>query len=76
MAEGLAKGKAEGKAEAEARGELIGMRTALYSFLHNKFVRVPKWAEQRLAKANRAQIERWLNKVVIAQTIEGVIGKK
>ena len=80
MAEGLAKGKAEGKAEGEAKGEakgeLIGMRTALHGFLHNKFGHVPKWAEQRLSKANRAQVERWLNKVFVAQGLEGVIGKK
>ena len=76
MAEGLAKGEARGEARGEAKGELIGKRKALHGFLHDKFGHVPKWAEQRMSKANRAQVERWLNKVVAAQTLEGIIGKR
>ena len=67
MAEGLAAGEARG----EAKGEVTGMMMALRSVLQTKFGRVPKWAEDRLKKAKRPQIERWLNKIVVAQTLEG-----
>jgi hypothetical protein len=63
-------------AKGNAEGELAGMLMALRGQLHTKFSQVPKWAEARPEKANRAQIERWLNKIVIAQSLEGVIGKK
>jgi predicted transposase YdaD len=72
MAEGLAEGLAEGKAQ----GEAVGMAKMLQGMLHAKFGRVPKWADDRLGKANKAQIERWSKKFVNAQTLEGVIGKK
>ncbi len=63
-------------AEGLAEGEMAGMKKTLRGQLSTKFERVPKWVEERLAKANKAQIQRWLNKVVVAQTLEGVIGKK
>ena len=44
--------------------------------LHAKFGLVPKWAEERLEKANKAQIERWGKKLLNAKSLEGAIGKK
>ena len=76
MAEGLTKGKAEGKAEGVAEGEVAGMLKALRGQLQTKFGPVPKWVEERLERANTAQIERWLNRVIIAESLEGVIGEK
>ena len=75
MAEGLAKGEARGEAKGEARGEVVGMVKLLRGLLHTKFDRVPKWAEDRLEKANKTQIERWSKKFVNAGSIEAVIGK-
>ncbi len=64
MAEGLAKGKAE------------GLALALQELLQSKFGRVPKWANERLKKADIAQLEQWIHEVIAAQSVEGVIGKK
>ena len=75
-AKGEAKGKAEGLAEGLAEGEVAGKLKALRGQLHTKFGSVPKWVEDRLEKANKTQIERWLNQVVIADSLEGVIGEK
>ena len=44
--------------------------------LTTKFGNLPKWADERLGQATSAQVERWLNKILAAETIEGVIGKK
>ena len=76
MAEGIASGQAKGKAEGKAEGEAVGMIKILRGQLHAKFGLVPKWAEERLEKANKAQIERWAKKLLNAQSLEGAIGKK
>ena len=57
-------GKAEGKAEM------------LQEQLQIKFGPVPKWAAHRLAHASPAQIERWTKKILTADSIEGVLGRK
>jgi hypothetical protein len=62
--------------EVMAEGEAVGMVKILRVQLLTKFGRVPKWAEDRLQKANKAQIERWSKKFVTAQSLEGVIGKQ
>jgi hypothetical protein len=44
--------------------------------LETKFGKVPKWADERLDEATSIQIERWSKKILTAETIEGVLGKK
>ena len=36
----------------------------------------PKWANERLDAATSDQIERWSTKILRAETLEGVLGKK
>ena len=48
----------------------------LRGLLTTKFGSVPKWAEERLAKATSAQVERWSKKILTAEGVEGVLGKK
>jgi hypothetical protein len=48
----------------------------LRRLLGTKFGNVPKWADERLEAATSAQIERWSKKILTADTLEGVIGKK
>ena len=67
---------AEGEARAEAKGKAEGLQSALRGILRSKFGRVPKWANDRLKKAENSQIERWLSKVIMAQSLEVVVGKK
>ena len=33
-------------------------------------------AQERLEKANKSQLNQWLNKVIVAQSLGDVIGKK
>ncbi len=44
--------------------------------LKAKFHSVPKWADERLDAATSGQIERWSTKILRAETLEGVLGKK
>ena len=44
--------------------------------LETKFGSLPKWVNERLAAATSVQIERWSKKIITADTLEGVLGKK
>ena len=44
--------------------------------LKAKFRSFPKWANERLDAASSDQIERWSTKILRAETLEGVLGKK
>ena len=41
-----------------------------------KFRTLPKWADEKLESATPAQVQRWLRKILTAETLEGVLGKK
>lgn len=44
--------------------------------LETKFGKLPKWVDERLEAATSVQVERWSKKILAADTIEGVLGKK
>jgi hypothetical protein len=48
----------------------------LRGMLGTKFGKLPKWVDERLEEATSAQIERWSKKILTADTLEAVIGKK
>ncbi len=41
-----------------------------------KFRTLPKWADEKLESATSVQVRRWSKKIVTADTLEGVLGKK
>ncbi len=53
-----------------------GMVQIVRRLLEAKFGTLPKWADDRLAKATSTQAERWSTKILTADTIEGVLGRK
>ncbi len=44
--------------------------------LKAKFRTLPKWADEKLESATSVQVRRWSKKIVTADTLEGVLGKK
>jgi hypothetical protein len=84
IAEGLAEGRAkgrmegrtEGRAEGRTEGRTEGMSLVLRELLETKFGPLPKWVGDRLSKATPARIELWAKRVLTANTLEGVLGKK
>ena len=44
--------------------------------LETKFGSLPKWVVERLEAATSDQVERWSKKILTADTLEGVLGKK
>ena len=54
-----------------------GARTeVLRDLLSAKFRTLPKWADEKLKSATPAKVQRWLRKILTAETLEGVLGKK
>jgi len=70
--------EAETKAatRSEARGEARGKIQMLELLMETKFGPAPRWAKERIQKARVAQVERWTKKILVADTLEGVIGKR
>jgi hypothetical protein len=48
----------------------------LRGLLTTKFGRLPKWVDDKLETASSVQVERWSKKILSADTLEGVLGKK
>ena len=48
----------------------------LRGLLKTKFGSLPKWVDERLEAATSPQIERWSEKILKADTLEGVLGKR
>ena len=44
--------------------------------LETKFGKLPKWVDERLAEATSVRIEGWSKKILAAETLEGVLGRK
>ena len=41
-----------------------------------KFHTVPEWADEKLESATPAQVQRWLRKILTAETLTDVLGKR
>jgi hypothetical protein len=44
--------------------------------LATKFGKFPKWVDERLTAPTSVQIERWSKKILTADMLEGVLGKR
>jgi hypothetical protein len=44
--------------------------------LKGKFRTLPAWVDERLEAATTIQVQRWLKKILTAETLEGVLGRK
>lgn len=74
--EGYAEGYAIGYARGLARGRLEGKVEMLSLQLKMKFGRLPKWAQERVATATPAKLDRWALKVLTADTLAEVVGER
>jgi hypothetical protein len=72
----LMRWRREAIAEGRSEGRTEGMSLVLRELLETKFGPLPKWAGDRLSKAAPARIELWAKRVLTADTLEGVLGRK
>lgn len=70
------KGLAEGEARGEAKGEAKGEANLLSTLLEEKFGPLPAWARARLKKARPEQRLEWTRKLLMADSLAGVIGRR
>jgi hypothetical protein len=76
LAEGEARGEARGGARGEAKGKAAGKVEIITDLLGEKFGPLPKWARVRVEKAEAPVRERWTKKVLTAETLDEVVGKR
>ena len=55
-------------------GEKKGETKILTQLLSRRFGQLPKWAENRISKAESAQIENWADAVLDASNLTEVLG--
>jgi predicted transposase YdaD len=72
--EGKAEGKAEGLAEGLAEGEAKAKGSTLQRLLLRRFGPLPSWAEERIETASIMELDRWLDGVLDASSLEGLLG--
>ena len=74
MLEGMEKGRVEGRLEGRLEGREEGERAALASMLTKqarlRFRDVPPDSTARIESASKADLERWLERFVIAESLE------
>jgi Domain of unknown function (DUF4351) len=72
----IEKGRAEGLTEGKRLGRDEGLQQGVASILKRqltrRFQQVPEWAEERLEKAGRDELEHWADRVIDAESIEQV----
>ena len=68
--EGIALGEQKG----EQKGMQKGKQALLRLLIKTKFGRVPKWASDRLAAAQPAELENWATKILTANALEDLNG--
>jgi hypothetical protein len=73
-AKGLKEGRDEGRKEGRAEGRAEGEARALLTALRVRGIAVPDAARERiLAEKNLAQLERWLEKAIVASSLADVM---
>ena len=65
---------AEGKRKGRKEGIEEGQRATLLRQLEHRFGALPAGARERIAQARRAELERWLDGVLTAPTLDAVFG--
>ena len=72
--EGREEGRLEGRQEGLLKGKQSEAARMLNRLLRLRFGALPGWAEARLAQAPLEQLEGWIEAVLTAESLEGVIG--
>lgn len=48
----------------------------LRDLLKGKFRTLPAWADEKLEAATTTQVQRWLKKILTAETLEAILGRR
>jgi hypothetical protein len=70
LEEGLAKGRLEGKVEGREEGERAAFASTLNKLARLRFREVPADCAARIDAATKPDLERWLERILTAETLE------
>lgn len=70
---GIKKGMRKGMEKGMEKGQRIGQSFLLNRMLEHRFGKLPKWAEQQLAKADATTLETWGVQLLDAKKLEEVV---
>lgn len=70
---GIELGEAKGIQLGEARGEVKGEAKTLLKLLKLKFGNTPEWVEEKVISADKAQLDQWVEGILMANSIEGLL---
>jgi predicted transposase YdaD len=73
-AEGKIEGKAEGKTEGKAEGMVEAKADNLTRLLTRRFGALPAWAAARIAEAELARLDAWLDGIFDADSLTDLLG--
>jgi hypothetical protein len=62
--------------EGEARGQLLGKREVVLRLLRQRFGRIPAATVARIDKAGAAELDKWTDRVLFAESLDAVLGTK
>jgi predicted transposase YdaD len=72
---GIQKGIQEGRMEGRMEGMAVQARKQLRRQLTRRFGPLPEWVEERLDAAAVEQLEDWADRILDAQTLQGVFAE-
>ena len=75
--EGKKEGKKEGRKEGKKEGKKEGIQQGigLLVQLINRFGPLPDWATQQMLSASPEQLDRWSERMLKAESIQGVLAE-
>ncbi|MHA7881527.1 MAG: RpnC/YadD family protein [Saccharospirillum sp.] len=71
-AEGMEKGIQQGMQQ----GMHQGVESMLRKQIRMKFGAMPAWADQQLAEASDAQLDEWVERILMSDSLEALLGKR
>lgn len=71
-AEGMEKGVEQGLQQ----GMHQGVESMLRKQIRMKYGAIPAWAEQQLAEASDAQLDEWVERILVSDSLEALLGKR
>ena len=68
-----AEGRNEGRTEGRIEGKIEGKQQSLLRLATQRFGKVPEAARQRVGAATEADLDRWMDRLLVARSIADLL---
>ena len=75
-AEGMEKGMEQGLQQGMQQGMQQGVESMLRKQIRMKYGAIPAWADQQLAEASDTQLDKWVERILVSDSLEALLGKR